>query len=405
MQGSDTVYSLNPTNGKINGEIDFASSIVQTFVTTNSTTALCFTRDGNATIVDIKGCYQIVNLFEANSKNIIAASHGNGYYAILPNNSRQIFLYINPENKWITKLVNYNEPITNIAINKFSNKVIFTSINSFYKLFSLDYPSGEESFCIALTDPLQYICFAGSNDELICICYSDKVQYFNSETGLLQNEYSFPEGCTSSVDFCIDKKKHVLYLFRFDSYFTINLNTGEINNLIKNDNMFNYETCSGVTVSNEHIFLANKTNGTIEEYNQSLNTIYSRIKANTKYISNIFINDTGTILFVSYKNGITELYDISKSSLIKEYDDLHFIPNKYIALGDKNTDYILTNDYSAYLCTNTNEIKAYIPNYSTIDSKNNIIIFSDNTMINTAPLFSLDMLREEAKQQLKGSTR
>lgn len=405
LESYSTIYTIDPHDGSISDTIPQDSQITNCIFKEDSTFSTIITRNGNINSLDFQNGYFYPSIFSINSTNIKSAIRGEGFFAFLPYSSRQITLYSNPNMEYIKPFINFENFTSCITLNPSCNKmagVIYST--SSYTLFSLEYPSGKEYFKQEFKSPISYICYAGSDNNQICVCTIDGAQFFDSTSGEKITEVLWP-GYSSIHQYKLDSENHLLYCLRSDSYIVLDLNTGEIAAEVNAPDTMEYPSCQAITMANDTIWMVNNNTHSLEQYDESFSTCLLKKEINSNYVSTIFSDDSGSLLFVTYKNAAVEIYNTTALSLITTYEDLPFIPKSYIGLENGSNDYLLTNDSSACQFTASNELKAYMPYFKNIDTKNNTIISYDYYDLTLTPLFSLDMLREEAKQQLKGSTR
>lgn len=398
VKGSDSLICLNTNNGEILSETNLGSSLISVILVQNNTACLCVTRNGCFSSVDTKNGYNYGTFFEANTNNLKDAFFGTGYYAVLPYNDRNVFLYTQPENPLTISFAPHNDYFVNLYVDKKGENMISLSTDTPATVHAYDYPSGNLKYSITTDESTQYFGYAGKNENEIVLCYNDYIDFFDVETGNSIERVKLPDDYDMNFSFFKDDSTNTLYLFRYQSYLTIDLITHALSAPIIKEEFFTSADANAIIEINKHIWLANKTSGAIEEYDETLNTMLRSINANTGYISNLFFNESGDLLFVAYKNGVTEVYSTADLSLLMTYEDFVCIPEECITLT--NGDYLLKGVSQAYLCSPSHEVKAYLPHCSAFSENDSMIISIEYKDLRATPLYTLDMLREEANRQL-----
>lgn len=403
--GSESMYRVDPESGEVLAEVNFGSPIVCMLLSDQNSVGIFIARNGEALSIDTENGYNYNPFFDAITHNLSDAIHGKGYFALLQYDGRDVYIYSQPENEATHVLTTYEEATINkILFSKDGSIMNSLSYGTPYYLYSTDYNTGEQINRYDLDSLVNDIFLAGEKDDQICVCFNEYVEFIDCSTYEVIKHVDFPENFSSCINICKDEAAHLLYVFRYDSYFTINLYSGDISKPVSYDSFAINTIYNTIVGNNKHIWLANTTNNSIEEYDASLSNILHSVTANTNYINNIFLNESGELLFAAYKNGVTEVYSTTDLSLLATYEDFVLVPNECISLTDGSGDYILMGEGHSYLCNNKHEIRAYLPHCSGFDTRNNIILSANYHDICTTPLYTLDMLREEAKKQLNSTS-
>lgn len=400
LKGYSTLYSLSADTGELTGEASLGSHLMQTFLNSENTYALCFTNDGNATSVDLNGGYIYSTFFEMNTTNLKSAFYGDKFYATLPYKSRQVTLYALPTYASNQLLLSGENSWSEIVMNRTSNGLATCSNGTPYTISSYEYPSGKEYFHLETEDIITFLCYGGEKDEYLCCCTNDGIKMYDAKTGEPKKEIEWP--VLSSVK-CLDfnHNTNMLTVFFYDSCLFFDLNRGEIIKTIEENDLLTAADAFAVSPKDNNLWIVNSETHAIEEYDKNMSKCLRSLTLNTDYIYSMFFSEDGDSLFVTYKNANTEVYQTSDLSLAASYQEFTFIPEKYIAMKDDSGDYLLADSNHAYLCTRTHEIKSYFPNFSALDSADHRILFQDYHELYTSPIYTLDQLREEALKQLK----
>lgn len=394
LQGFDTLYSIDPETGAIIGENHMSSGIVATFFYPDSDTGLCFTKNGEATSINTYDGFSYQVQFNVNSTSVKAVTVGDSYYAALPYRSKSIILYTIPQNEKLQYIADCSLFPTVMISPNHDSLLVYDSSASI--LHSYSYPDGTPQFEIPVDSISSGLSFVGKNGEYFCMFQNDVCHFYHANTGELVQKINLPETFFTH-HFYYDNSTGLLCIFSLNSYLTIDPADFHVSpEVISTDDKLSFISSPYVAI-HHNIYVVNKKEDTIDVYDAELKKKTS-IPVNANYIETIYTNEDGTLLFVSYKDGVTELYQTD--SLAKEYtfDTLEFVPDSCITLSDGS--YILTNHTYGYHCTKTNEIRAFFPSIRAFDKGQNRIITEEDKKLYSMPVYTLDLLIEEANKQL-----
>lgn len=393
--GGDCLYSFVLENGTPAGEVSFGSTIVDYMPYPSMTYTLCLLRNGSAETVDLNGGYVYNSLFQTANRNLKTVLRGNHHYYILPYSSRQILSYYYPKNAKMEELLP-QEDSAMVRVkhdgSSFIVKPISDEIISVY-----DSKTKELLFEQTYDDYMDDFLFVGKEEQYIALCFTSKIVFIDSSTG--ETVQTIESGNITSVKKIVyQEQSQLLFLFHLDGIHIYDTNIPAFKESYELPD-FSTRSTAFDTSGTDYI-IANKDSSALEVYDFGSSEPKQSLPLNVNYITNLYYNEDCTLLFVVYRNFNVEVYDADTLTCLATYDDFGGATDRCISLTDGSGDYALINGYYGYLCTSTHEKKAFLPYVKAIDTANHrIISYSSNNDLYTMPIYSLDMLLEEAKRQ------
>ncbi len=401
----DTVNAMTLKDGSLMGSVSFSSAIVDAVSYNNNTYGYCATRDGNVQSINYDGGVSYDIYFESQSNNIKSSVKASNYIAMLPYASHQIVLYRYVKNQNMEDFIELDDDSSDVCVSQDGTICFVTTSTNQNALIGYDYLTKKELFHHEWDETISHAIYAGSNDQLIILCFTDHLEAYDSRTGeMIQTAELADYGRVDT--FVYHPNRNQLYTIQERGLCTYNIDTLSCESVCESNTLFHIETASAATTyDGTNFVISNRLTGMLEQYDTKNMTDPKQVTAlNTNYVTNLFYSNDGNLLFVVYKNRHVDVYQASDFSLIHTYTDLNGSSTRYIPVGNADGDYILANNYQGYLCTKDHKIKAYFPHFRCLDSVNQKIISHNYRKLNTIPVYDLDMLLKEANRQLNGRT-
>ena len=396
-QSSNAIYTIALTNGLLLSSQEFESPIVNSYFVPESFTVVCFTLSGNIYVWNLDSDYFSQYNSPIPFSKVRTAFRGKNFLAVLPYNECNIMVSRAPENPDAKKLIDKQSSYSNMVLDAESRHIAYYKSGE-HPIYVFNYPSGTSSYTISPEDFVQDVFFMEQNENCIVVLGLTGIYFYDASNGEKQYECLFPN-FTYIHNFILDKNNQMLYLFDSRSYLTFDLNQKCLSSAHPLDPSVFPEDAPAVAAGNGKIIVANTSSDTVDIWNADFSQKLLAIPVSTYYIKNLFLDgNAGEHLFIVYKNYRTEVYNLSTGTLEKDYGQLAFAPDSCIPISGEKGSYILSNDYSQYLCTETHDILAYLPQAYCVDTNNNIAITYDYTSIYMVPLYTLDDLLEKAAQ-------
>lgn len=397
----DTVNALVPKDGALMGSVSFSSSIVNAVSYNNNTYGYCATRDGNVQSINYDGGIVYNIYFEAQSNNIKSSVKASNYVAMLPYASRQVILYRYVENQNMEDFTELQDDSSDVCVSQDGSVCFVTTVTNHNALIGYDYATKKELFRKDFDEIINHAIYAGADDQYIILFLTDQLAVYDSHTGESVKTIELADyGFINSYVYRPNTEQ--LFIMQDRGLCTYNINTLSYEAVCEGNDLFDVASAA-TTYDGKTFVISNKQTGLLEHYDvQNVTEPLQTVALNTNYVTDLFYNDDGSLLFVVYKNRHVDLYDAVDFSLVHTYTDLNGSSTRYIPLGNADGDYILANNYQGYLCTKNHEVKAYFPHFRCLDIKNQKIISHNYRKLYTIPVYDLDMLLTEADRQLHG---
>lgn len=396
-QSSNAIFTVALSDGLLLSSQEFESPIVNSYFIPEDFMVVCFTLSGNIYVWNLDADYFSQYNSPIPFSKVRTAFRGKHFLAVLPFNECNVMISRIPENPDAKKLMEKQSSYSNMVLDAESEHIAYYDIGK-HPLYVFHYPSGAPCYTISPEDFVQDVFFISQEEDYLVILGLTGIYFYDAASGEKLYEYPLPE--FSHINhFIFDKNRQMLYFFASGSYFTFDLHRKCFSSAQPLDPAVFPEDATAVTAGNGKIIVANTSSDTVDVWDTNLSQKLLSLPVSTYYIKSIFPDGSdGEHLFIVYKNYRTEVYDLSTGTLEKDFGQLAFAPDRCIPIPGEKESYILSNNYSQYLCTDTHDILAYLPQAYCVDTKNNLAITYDYTSIYTVPLYTLDDLLEKAAQ-------
>jgi len=396
----DTVTVVSTQSGEVISETTIGDEVVN-FTAYNESNRICYmTRDGkfHALMADQNVDYNMENVFYPNSGNISDFCFGNGFFvsASYYDTAFAVYRYSSGNN------VELCAELESTSIAKESNNegtlMALDLTGDSYKTFGvIDLETGNLLF---EKEEEGIICDKYFNQDGNLMVLSDEyLVTYDARTGeeLNRLEYTLNEESVAlSSGGEILANGSLFYAFSREGLYIKDASTGEVKYVIEND-AFNDSINKTFDISNDGLHYAYGNSekdsliiGSFGENNEV------KVSENFKFVSGVsYLNG---IVFVTKENGHVTAYSAENGEIVKEYTTFTCRIKDAV---DMNGKIILAGSGQAYILNEDLDVIGGVEGYASYSGQKDCFYVSSYQDIFTVPRYTLDMLLEEAKENMQ----
>lgn len=340
--------------------------------------------------------YLYTDTFRTNSNNINQFEKGNGFYASLPYSSNKITIYENMEGNEMEIVGEFEDSIQSVVFSSDGREGLI----SIYKtegmnICVLDMEKRTKKQTIEIKGNI-YSMFYTGKEETITIISDDSILYFD-RNGNLQKQIQY-EGTFNDV-----------------------LNISETGDKIavREDNaikrlqlpaltteaeypLADYDSLTAVGKKMKYGASVLPQDNELSIFDLESGKTVKSIPVKASFISGIFMNQEESLLFVSYQDYVTEVYDVKSLKLLHTYTDFDSAVTGCITL-ENNGCYLLYGLETGFLCKQDSlELTGKIQGYKAVEPQGKHLFISRNNLLASIPYYDMTDLLKEADRQLSG---
>ncbi len=405
--GYNTIDILD-LDGNYQGTLGMGTEILDLFYYQDVDMCAVMLRDGTWDILIpaevYSQNYSRFNSATSNNNKCLTLGGINSICASLPYASNEITLYGYIKSDELVKIRDIEEYAYDMVAFPGKNMYMTLAYNDLDTVFRcIDSNSGDELWHFVLEDAVIKDTFLYDN-RVYAVC-TDAIYQVDADTGELLEEC--PLSIYSGL-FAYSDDYSVMFADDRESALEIDMTTGEIIGKIEgaDPDCYIYKSSTIVSLDTTEnravLYKADFENGTAEQIDE--------LAINASFVENVFSDDEGRVLFISYENGDLEAYPLNEDGSIDTKKDMKKFSELYSTLNDivmsENGEYgVLVGDRS-YMFRYTDgdlatlELCEQIRDFQCLDTKTDeIILFRADTEYK-GKLYSVSELHKMMKEAL-----
>lgn len=341
--------------------------------------------------------YLYTDTFRTNSNNINQFEKGNGFYASLPYSSNKITIYENMAGSGM-EIIEEFEDVIHSAVLSSDGKEGLISIyeNEGMSICLLDMENRTKKQTIEVNGNIYSMFYTGKEEETITVISDDSILYFD-RNGNLQKETQHQGVLRDVLNINEDGDKIIVREDNVIKRLKLPALTTELEYPLED-----YDNLAAAGKKMEYGALASPKEKELITFDLESGKTIASIPIKASFVSEIFMNEEESLLFVSYQDYITEVYDVKSLKLMHTYTEFDSSVTGCITLDNMGC-YLLYGLETGFLCKQDSlEVTGRIQGFKAADLQEKKLFISRNNMLAVIPYYDMMDLLKEADRQLDG---
>lgn len=397
LTASESYRLLDVDSGALLQEDLFSSSVIAMFALDRGGYFRVFTQDGRAYIVLADMMYTMLqdNMQITHTDTVWTLESVQGGYAVGSHMSSDITIYGMVNDRQVKGIAELENSAVILDFQASSSRVLYkTYAGDGNQLFLLDFPAAAVQEVPVRDGNLQTALFAGEKKEFLVLVYVDKMELFDAETMKLLKEESFQEKSIQAVQ---AGAGNVLLIQTNTELLRYDLNGFTQEEAVELPQEYAYGSMIKVCTSGELYAVADARQQKMDIRNVKGNTLKGQLDIPAALVTGMEFDDKGKYLFLSFLDEKYEVYDMETMEKCTQAKDLHGTLAEVVKLPE-NQGFIVRDSNGGSILNAQLETVGYIPDFRFLTNETCIII--SNRKIFESPLYTLEMLLEEAESLL-----